>query len=155
MRGSPPLIAVLTLGFFVLLLAPLRHLTSARTAEATVGPTPETSGEAAVAPSAVRLEIAATRVPFTFEVRHLGRVVWTGELTEGAPRAEHAGAMEFPAEGMDLQLRGRWTADAGGPSSPLALAAVRLTVTPPDGTAHVKTVMAEGGAALDETLTFP
>ena len=155
MRGSPPLIAVLTLGFFVLLLVPLRHLTSARTPVATVPATPETPGETAGGPSAVRLEIASTRTPFSFEVRHLGKVIWTGELAEGTPRQERETAMEFPAEGVDLQLRGRWTADPVGSKLPPPLAAVRLTVTPADGTAHGKTIMAEGTAAVDETLTFP
>lgn len=118
------------------LFIPLRRLTNARAA---VQPMVER-----VTPlTTVRLAITATSGPFIFVIRHLGKVIWEGEantqtVTQTLP-------LPFPPEGLELGLTGRIQGAAQS-------AAVKLTVTPEDGSTLEKVVWASG--PVDEVLTF-
>ena len=78
MRGSPILRAGLILFAFLLLLLPLRKLTSSRANSASVVAPP-------AAPAAsFHLTITSTSVPFRFEISHLGKTVWKGASDESS-----------------------------------------------------------------------
>ncbi len=124
----------------LLLLIPLRRLTRPTQPRAAVDQTQTQTVE--VVP--VQLELTTTRTPFQFEVRHLGHVVWSGETSENRARKEMA--MEFPKEGIELELKGKWTGST-------SVAAAKLTLTQGDGQPLEKSVWATG--EFDEVLTFP
>jgi len=136
MRGSPLLRAGLVLTALLLLSMPLLRLThGAKAASSAVrGP---------VEKSNVHLELLSTRAPFHFEVLHLGKIVWQGESAGNKATTEIA--MEFPKEGIDLELKGGWQQEE-------SVAAVKLIVTPKDDIPREKSVWAE--RTFDEVLTF-
>lgn len=139
MRGSPILRAVLVLAVLLLLLVPLNHLTKPVTVAA---PRAEASLPPATA-TTVHLELTSTR-PFKFELLHLGRVVWSGESTANQMRKDVS--MEFPKEGVDLELKGSWPGEE-------SMAAIKLSVAPGEVQPVEKTTW--GTKEFDEVLTFP
>ncbi len=119
-----------------LMFVPLRKLTSRRAAAAVVA-------APAAAESSLHLEITATSGPFQFVVKHLGNVIWKGDAGT-APVSENV-KMDFPPEGVDLVLQGKFK----DPSEP---GAVKLAVTPENGSKLERVVWASG--PVDEVLTF-
>lgn len=141
MRGSPLLRAVLA--FLILALAglPLWRLTRP-------GNPPQKSAGAAVPAAAARQRVALaltfSAAPQGFAVRHLGQVVWSGQ---GAGR-EFAKelSIEYPPEGVDLEVAVEWPEGAGQ-------SAVRLQLADPAGRQHEKTLW--GAGKLEDVVTFP
>jgi hypothetical protein len=141
MRGSPLFRAVLVLGALLLLLLPLLRLTRGACTSASAnipsaGPIAEKMK--------VQFELLSSRVPFHFELRHLGKTIWQGESTE--PEVKKEIEMEFPSEGVDLELEGGWR------DGEQSAAAVKLTVIPRDGLPRDKSIWAQKD--FDEVLTF-
>jgi len=92
----------------------------------------------------VHLELTSTRVPFQFELLHLGKVIWSGDPAGNQVTTDVS--MEFPKEGIDLELKGGWK---DGES----VAAVQLKVTSENGESAAKSVW--GKKDFDEVLTIP
>lgn len=137
MLGSPLVRTAVALAALLLLLVPLRSFTAARPAAAppaTVAATPA---------STVRLEIVATKFPFTFSVRHLGKILWQGE----SPAASIATGtrLPIPAEGVDLALRLDWPGEG--------MAAAKLILTRDGEDPVERTVW--GDRTAEDVLTFP
>jgi hypothetical protein len=121
----------------LVLLVPLRSLTKA----------PSAPGNAALplpaAPvSKVRLQILSTAVPFTFEVSHLGKVIWRGESPVRSAQTEVA--LPFPKEGVDLRLDVTW------PGQETAAVKFEIDGSHPEPVAQ--TVWGDG--SVSEVLTF-
>jgi len=133
--------AVLVLAALLLLLIPLLRLTQGTAAPALADASP---AEPRAKQATVHLELLSTRVPFHFELRYLGKVIWQGESMEA--QVKKAVAMEFPKEGVDLELKGGWREDGA------SVAAVKLTVIPSDQQPREKSVWAQ--KEFDEVLTF-
>ena len=92
----------------------------------------------------IPLRLTFSIAPRSFAISHLGAVVWT----EAAPGTDGAKTvpLAYPKEGVDLQVKVAWPADAGE-------AAVRVRLTDPDGNEHDKTVWGRG--EMEEVVTFP
>ena len=138
MRGSPLLRALLVFLAILALGWPLRRLTSASDAPR------EQPVVAAVAAKEIGLRLSFTLAPKSVKVLHLGQEVWS----ESAPQTEMQRGLKlaYPAAGIDLQFQIEWPAD--GP-----LAAMRATLTDPDGEAHEHSVWGQG--STEEVVTFP
>jgi hypothetical protein len=137
MRGSPVLRAIVVVIVMLLAGIPLWRLTH------TVAAPMEETPSAPKASSSVSLELTFAHPPSDFQILHLGKVIWEGK--EPGETAHQTVAMEFPKEGIDLEIKANWP--AGTP-----LTAVRLTVTRGDDNPIEKTVWGQGN--LDEVLTF-
>jgi hypothetical protein len=136
MRGSPILRAGLILFAFLLLLLPLRKLTSSRANSASVVAPP-------AAPAAsFHLTITSTSVPFRFEISHLGKTVWKGASDESS--SSKSLTMSFPPEGIDLGVQASW------PEAKEA--AIRIEVTRGDNAPIIKTLW--GNHRVDDVVTF-
>ena len=138
MRGSPLLRALLVFLAILALGWPLRRLTSASDA-------PREQPVAAVAVAKeIGLRLSFTLVPKSVKVLHLGQEVWS----ESAPTVEMERTLKlaYPDAGIDLQFQIEWP--AGAP-----LAAMRATLTDPDGKAHEHSVWGQG--STEEVVTFP
>jgi hypothetical protein len=119
------------------LLLPLRSLTTAR-------PAPLASkADPPVANTRVHLQLTSTAVPFHFEVRHLGDVIWQGEAATATTTADVS--MPFPKEGVDLAVKATWT---GGQT-----AAVKLALSANGAGPLERTIWGDGAA--EDVLTFP
>jgi hypothetical protein len=136
MRGSPLLRLVLVMIALLAVLWPLRSLTTHR------APSLSPPGTAASPESNVHLVLTSTSFPFTFEVSHLGKMVWKGEATESS--IAHDVTMTFPPEGVDLLVDVKWQSDKQ--------AAVKLDVTADGGDAITKTLW--GAGSVSGVLTF-
>ena len=138
MRGSPLLRALLIFLAILALGWPLRRLTSASDA-----PREQPAAAVAVAKE-ISLRLSFTLIPKSVKVLHLGQEVWS----ENAPTAELQRALKlaYPDAGIDLQFQIEWP--AGAP-----LAAMRTTLTDPDGEAHEHSVWGQG--STEEVVTFP
>ena len=138
MRGSPLLRALLIFLAILALGWPLRRLTSASDAPR------EQPAAAVVVAKEISLQLSFTLVPKSVKVLHLGQEVWS----ENAPTAELQRALKlaYPDAGIDLQFQIEWP--AGAP-----LAAMRATLTDPDGEAHEHSVWGQG--STEEVVTFP
>ena len=138
MRGSPLLRALLAFLAILALGWPLRRLTSASDA-----PREQPKTVAAEAKE-IGLRLTFTLVPKSVKVLHLGQEVWS----ESVPVAEMRRALKlaYPDAGIDLQFQIEWP--AGAP-----LAAMRATLTDPDGKAHEHSVWGQG--SVEEVVTFP
>ena len=138
MRGSPLLRALLIFLAILALGWPLRRLTSASDA-------PREQPKAVVAEAKeIGLRLSFTLVPKSVKVLHLGQEVWS----ESVPVAEMQRALKlaYPDAGIDLQFQIEWPAEA-------PLAAMRATLTDPDGKAHEHSVWGQG--SVEEVVTFP
>ena len=101
----------------------------------------QTQAEAAAAQIPMRLTFSTE--PRSFAISHLGKVVWA-DGTQGTDATKTL-ALAYPKEGVDLQVKVAWSADAEG--------AVRVRLTDPDGNEHDKTVWGRG--EMEEVVTFP
>jgi hypothetical protein len=136
MRGSPLVRAILIISILLLAIFPLWKLTHKVEALPAVDSTP--------APKAsVHIALTFAHAPSGFQLLHLGKVIW--EAKSPGESAQKEFPMEFPKEGIDLEIKATWPV-----SSPLT--AVRVSVTPGNGGAIEKTAWGNGG--LDEVLTF-
>ena len=136
MRGSPLLRVLLVVIALLVVIWPLRSLTTHRAETSAAAPT------AAAAESNVHLVLTSTSFPFTFEVSHLGKTIWKGEATESSVAKDVK--MAFPSEGIDLLVDAKWQG--------AKQAAVRLDVTPDDGNTMTKTLWGDG--SVNSVLTF-
>jgi hypothetical protein len=137
MRGSPLLRVLLVVIALLVILWPLRSLTTHRPES------PSTSSSAAAAPeSNVHLVLTSTSFPFTFEVSHLGKTIWKGEAMESSVARDVK--MAFPPEGIDLLVDAKWQ---GAQQT-----AVKLDVTPDSSDTMTKTLWGTGG--VSGVLTF-
>jgi hypothetical protein len=138
MRGSPLLQVLGLLIALVLLAFPLRYLTSAPRTE-----TPPVSSDAATSNvKAVELKLVSSAVPFTFEIRFLGKPLWTGT----AQRATETKTVQipFPPEGVDLTVEAHWTSPG--------MDALQITVTPGDQPPLAQTLWGDG--KVSDTITI-
>ena len=103
MRGSPLLRALLAFIFIAMAGVPLWRLTHAGD-RATIAPRP------AATASEIAMKLTFSTAPQRFSIVHLGGEVWTQE----APGGEVAKVVRlaYPAEGIDLQVKVSWSADA-------------------------------------------
>ncbi len=138
MRGFPLIRGALVVVALLLLLIPLIRLTKTTAAPAVTAVPAETAKK-----STVRLELTSSEAPFQYEVCHLGHVIWSGESTEH--RVHKDVGMEFPKEGIDLEVKGSWIAE-------VPAGAVKLAVTRDDGEPQEQSVWAT--KTFDEVLTF-
>jgi hypothetical protein len=137
MRGSPLVRALVVLVGLLALLLPLRRLTSHQTVQQ---PTINTQIPAA---KKLHLELTSTSAPFRYEVSFSGKVIWHGESSTNSAASDVD--LDFPAEGIDLVLDASW--------SETRPTAIRLQITPPDGTPIAKMVWGNGTKASG-VLTF-
>jgi hypothetical protein len=138
-RGSPLFRALVAFAVLLALGVPLWQLTHPR----------ETSGLPEVTLNAppekeVSMQLDFTLLPRTVAVLYLGKELWSSQT----PQPELRGVLRipWPAEGVDLRFQIDWPDQA-------PLAAARVRVTAPDGTAHERTLWSKGPA--DEVLSFP
>ena len=136
MKGSPLLRALLAFVAIALTGVPLLKVTRAGSAVAA-----PVRAEAVVAQIPLRLTFSIA--PQSFSISHLGAVVWA-DGTHGTDVTKTL-ALAYPKEGVDLQVKVKWPADAE--------AAVRMRLTDPDGNEHDKTVWGRG--EMEEVVTFP
>ena len=92
----------------------------------------------------IPMRLTFSVAPRSFAISHLGAVVWA-EATPGTDGTKTV-PLVYPKEGVDLQVKVAWPADAGE-------AAVRVRLTDPDGNEHDKTVWGRG--EMEEVVTFP
>jgi hypothetical protein len=134
-HGSPLLRAAIVLAVLLVLLLPLLSFTAPR---ARALP----PSAAVTAATKAHLEIVSTKIPFTFAVTHLGKMIWQGGSTTESVAADVE--MPIPKEGIDLAVQVDWSS-AGA-------AAAKLTVT--HGSESIeRTLWGDGNAA--DVLTFP
>jgi hypothetical protein len=138
MRGSPLRSAFLTALAIGLMALPLWKLT-----DRPAPPPPMEKKKTTAAADSIELYITFSHSPKFFEVFHLGKSVWK----ETYPGSIHGKTipLEFPKEGIDLQIKAVWPAD----TSPTA---VRLQVHHGTGGSE-ETVWTENDT-MDEVLTF-
>lgn len=136
MGGSPIVRLLLVVVAMLALLVPLRSLTThpAAPPEPAAVAAPEETGK-------VRVAVRSTRVPFHFEIRHLGTLVWSGD---GDGPLERELAIPFPEEGIDLLVDGTWA--EAGPS------VLRVEVQPAGASPIVR--MLWGEESVSDVLTF-
>jgi hypothetical protein len=139
MGGSPLLRAFLVVIALLALLAPLRTLTSRRSATATLV---KQAAQSLTAKNKVRLELTSTTVPFKYQITGGGKTIWSGESnsTTVATDAE----LNFPPEGIDLVLDASWNEKKQ--------TAVKLALIPQDSDMMAKTIW--GTTSVSEVLTF-
>lgn len=137
MRGSPLLRVLVVVIALLVVLWPLRSLTSHRVQTQAAAPESVTTPE-----SNVHLVLTSTSFPFTFEISHLGKVIWKGEAQESSVTRDLK--ITFPPEGIDLLVNAKWQGDNQ--------AAVKLDVTVDDGDMTTKTLWGTGD--VDGVLTF-
>ena len=136
MRGSPLLRAAFVLIVLLLAAVPIWKLT--HQAAASMDSAPATPGIKAP----VHIALAFAHAPTGFQVLHLGKVIWEG--TQPGESVQKDFPMEFPAEGIDLEIKAEWL-----PGTPLT--AVRVTVTHGYGSSEQT---AWGKDNVDAVLTF-
>jgi hypothetical protein len=136
MRGSPLVRATLIIAILLLALIPLWKLTHKAQAAAFADAAP-------AAKASVRVELTFAHAPSDFQILNLGKVIWE-EKSPGETTQKNL-AMEFPKEGIDLEVKATWPA-----ATPLT--AVRVCVTPGNDSAIEKSAWGKG--TLDEVLTF-
>jgi hypothetical protein len=138
MRGSP-LLQVLGLAIALLLLGlPLQYLTSAARDQTL----PVNSEIPASNLQQLELKLVSSTVPYTFEIRFLGKPLWAGTVQRATETKTFQ--VPFPAEGIDLSVDAHW-------SSP-GMAAVQLTVTPSNQPPLSRTLWGDG--KISDTITF-
>jgi hypothetical protein len=91
----------------------------------------------------VHLEFTLTQPARKLSVRHLGKVVWSGEPADNVAEADIK--IPWPPDGVDLRVQIDWPEKA-------PLAAARLRLTDPEGVEQEHTIWSAG--PTDEVLTF-
>ena len=99
----------------------------------------------AAAAAKIKLEIGLTfvKAPIQFQLLHLGKVIW--ESQSPADTESKAFDLEFPKEGIDLEIKATWPEGT-------QVSAVQVSVAP--GVRDPIQKSAWGQASLDEVLTF-
>lgn len=120
---------------------PLWQLTKPQEVQASM-PTPKLATPAVA--KAIGLHLTFTSVPKSFVIRHLDKDVWKATAPEAD--MEQQVKLDYPDEGVDLQLHIEWADDA-------PLSALRVQLTDPAGDQHEKSVWGKG--IVDEVVTFP
>jgi len=137
MRGSPLIRAVCIIAVLLLTAIPLWNLTHKT----------EVVMDASAAPVAtkapVRIQLTFAHAATSFQVVYLGKVIWEGK--EPGMVIQKDFALEFPKEGIDLEIKAEWT-----PVTPET--AIRATVTHAYGSTEQSAWAAKG--SLDKVLTF-
>jgi hypothetical protein len=137
MRGSPLRRACLIILALVLVGLPVWRITSVQ---------PETQPTATkklpLSPTPLRLLVTFAHPPQSWTLRHLGKVIAENQTS---PHLEITSLLEFPAEGIDLQLKVAWPK-----STPET--AVKIEVIQPDGTSLQGTLWGLG--TLDDVITL-
>jgi hypothetical protein len=136
MRGSPLLRAVFVIIALLLAAIPVWELT--HQARATM----DSEASPPAAESAVRVSLTFAHPPLDFQVLYLGKVIWEGKQPAGDVQRDFE--MEFPKEGIDLEVKAEWP-----PATPLT--AVRVTVAHGYGSTDQT---AWGKDNVDAVLTF-
>ena len=90
----------------------------------------------------VQVALNSTKVPFHFEIEHLGKPLWAGDAKTNGVEKEIS--MRFPNEGVDLFVSASWS-DAGP-------AVLKITVTPGNGEPITKMLWGDGN--VSDVLTF-
>jgi hypothetical protein len=134
-RGSPLLRALLAFIGIALVGIPLWRLT--HRAAVVVGPGEEVKARP------VQIEFTLTQPANKISVRHLGKVVWSGDA--GGSSADAEFTIPWPREGVDLRVQIQWPENA-------PLAAARLRLIDPEGGEQERSIWSAGPA--DEVLTF-
>jgi hypothetical protein len=91
----------------------------------------------------VHIEFTLTQPASKLSVRHLGKVIWSGEPASNAAEAEFT--IPWPPDGVDLRVQIDWPENA-------PLAAARLRLTDPEGVEQERSIWSAGPA--DKVLTF-
>lgn len=136
MRGSPLARAIFIIAILLAAIFPLWKLTHKVEAVSA-------ADSASAAKASVHIELTFAHAPSEFQVLHLGKTIW--EAKQPAESAQKDFPMEFPKEGIDLEIKAAWTASA-------PLTAARVFVTPGNDNPIEKTAWGKG--SLDEVLTF-
>lgn len=136
MRGSPLLRATLIIAILLLALFPLWKLTHKAGAVSAPDAAPASK-------ASVHVELTFAHAPLEFQLLHLGKVIWEAK-PPGEPTQKDF-EMEFPKEGIDLEIKATWP-DAA------PITAVRVSVTPGNGDPIEKTAWSKG--SMEEVLTF-
>lgn len=136
MRGSPLLRAIAVIAVLLLAAIPIWKMTHQAKASMDLVALSPSSNE-----SPVHIALAFAHAPEEFQVLYLGKEIWDGK--PGEP-LEKDFSMEFPKEGIDLEVKAEWL-----PGTPLT--AVRMTLTHNYGTSE-QTVWGKGN--VDAVLTF-
>jgi hypothetical protein len=137
MRGSPLLRAFFIIVVLLLMAIPLWQLT--HKAEAVM----DLSTAPAAVKAPVHIQLTFAHEATGFQVLYLGKVIWEGK--EPGLEAQKDFALEFPKEGIDLEIKVEWL-----PATPET--AVRVAVTHNYGSTE-QTAWAVKGS-LDKVLTF-
>ena len=136
MKGSPLLRALLVVIALLVLLWPLRNLTSHHAkGPPSLPQTPATESNA-------HLGLTSTTFPFTFEISHLGKTIWKGEATENSVARDVQ--LIFPREGIDLLIDAKWEGQRQ--------TAVKIDLTPEGGDTITKTLWST--TEVNDVLTF-
>jgi hypothetical protein len=136
MRGSPLLRAVFVLLVLALAAIPIWKLT--HQAGASMDSTSTTPDKK----TPVHIVLTFAQAPAGFQVLHLGKVIWEGRQPGDTVQKDFS--MEFPTEGIDLEIKADWL-----PGTPLT--ALRVAVTHGYGSSEQT---AWGKENLDAVLTF-
>ena len=139
MRGSPLVRAILVVIALLVLLLPLRTLTSRRSEITT--PFQQVARDAAVKKK-FHLQLTSTTVPFKYHITSSGEAIWSGESNSATVATDSE--LKFPPEGIDLVVDASWTENKQ--------TAVRLLLIPQDSAAMTRTMW--GTASVSEVLTF-
>lgn len=102
----------------------------------------ESAPVVAEAKAPVHIALTFAHAPTDFQVLYLGKVIWKG--TQPGDTIQKDFSMEFPKEGIDLEIKADWP--PGTPDT-----AVRVAVTHGYGTTDQT---AWGKDSLDSVLTF-
>ena len=136
MKGSPLLRALLVVIALLVLLWPLRNLTSHHAkGPPSLPQTPATESNA-------HLGLTSTTFPFTFEISHLGKTIWKGEASDSSVARDVQ--LIFPPEGIDLLIDAKWQGQKQ--------TAVKIDLTPEGGDTITKTLW--GTSEVNDVLTF-
>ena len=137
MHGSPLLRSVLMIVALLLTAFPLWNLThksEPRIAATTVVPSVKTK---------VHIDLTFVHPPTQFQLLQFGKTIW--EKQSPGTKEGKEFEMEFPKEGIDLEIKAQWPSGTD-------VSAVRVAIT--QGNQESIEKSAWGRATLDEVLTF-
>jgi hypothetical protein len=137
MRGSPLIRAAIVFAVILLAGLPVWSLTHPQAAQRAV----ETQK---IEKQKLQMRLTFAHPPASIAVLYLGEIAW--KETNPTASIEHTLNIEFPKEGVDLEIKAQWPANT--PAT-----AIRAQLTTPSGATFEKSVWGEG--SLDEVVTFP
>ena len=137
MHGSPLLRTLGVVAILLLTAFPLWKLTHPRAASIPI------VSSTVTAQTKVEIGLIFVKPPKAFQLLHLGQMIW--ESRSPAETATQVFDMDFPKEGIDLEIKASWPEGT-------KVSAVQVSVTP--GTRDPIRKSAWGQSTLDEVLTF-